>query len=246
MKQLLLAVAILAACFVGDAHAEDHVTITGPATVAPGDMFQLTSDVEILGSKPFLLEWSLVNSEKGIFPVENNTKCMAAFGTPGQYKFRLTAKAVKWKDAAAEKKKDLSPDSVTFVELVKDVVVTVTGSDPKPPGPKPPGPGPKPDDVPFTNDLTIVMVRESGDNLSDDAEACLFGEGRRYSRAEAGTNFRILDPQQDVSAAPQWATYLNAKRESLPWLFVVDKDSSYSGPLTTVEDLKQREEEVKK
>lgn len=127
------------------AFAEDKIQITGPASVAPGDLIILDATGSVIyDAPPLSYRWKLINSSKSFMPVEGGTKVVFSSGTPGDYKFMLVITGVRVKpEFLTTPPPVLLPEHFEAGDLEKTVTVKVEGVLP-PPGPTP-VPNPRPD-----------------------------------------------------------------------------------------------------
>lgn len=116
------------------------------------------------------------------------------------------------------------------------LLVADAGPRPNPPGPQPPGPPPAPvvaPPIPGAG-FSVLIVEETSDHgkISKAQLSALYAVPVRKFFRDNSVDFRIWDPDVDASFADsKWREALSHKRDSLPWIYISNGKTGFSGPL---------------
>jgi hypothetical protein len=137
-----------------------------------------------------------------------------------------------------------APDAAGGEPAYCDVIVG-DPPPPVPPGPTPPGPvppGPTPGDNPFPADgkaRALILF----DNTQPEAMPAglwnqVYGAAfRDYLRQKTSNEYRIWPADTAAGeAGPEWAQAMQKKPDKLPWIYLSNGKTGYSGPLPATRD----------
>lgn len=216
MYRFLFAALVL----TGAVFAGDPPKIDPEVKAKPGRMLKLNA------SSPTPVRWINTNDAADLIP-DSNGKTAIFFPTvPGRYKI-----AVYTSDATG-------PSEPAYC------VVVVEGDTPPKPEPKPdPKPDPDVKPAPTPGKLkAALIVYESAElsKLPAARQSILYAAPvREYLNKVTPTSadgktkeWRIFDKDVDLSNAPEvYKKLMTKSRDSLPWIYIDDGGSGYSGPL---------------
>lgn len=104
------------------------------------------------------------------------------------------------------------------------------------PAPIPPEPVPPSPIDPITNGVAVLIVEETNpldrQSLTESQKDIILGLPFREWMDSKHIEYRIWDPDSDVSGeAKSWGDVLHSPRQSLPWIYISNGKTGYSGPI---------------